>query len=146
MLLLDVSIVLAAHRADHREHAEVRCWFDGLLAGDQQFTVPLLVWASFLRLATNRRIFEVPTPRADAFAFLEATCAQPHHLPTAPGPRHLDLLRQLCEEADATGDLVPDAVIAAVAAEHSAEIVSLDRDFARFPSVPHRRPAGSRTS
>src|SRR5450755_1011503 len=48
--------------------------------------------------------------------------------------------------ADATGDLLPDAVIAAVAAEHSAEIVTLDRDFARFPSVPHRRPAGSRSS
>lgn len=146
MLLLDVNVVLAAHRADHPQHADVRFWFDELLAGDQQFTVPLPVWASFLRLATNRRIFEVPTPRADAFAFLEATCAQPQHLPTAPGPRHLDLLRQLCEEADATGDLLPDAVIAAVAAEHSAEIVTLDRDFARFPSVPHRRPAGSRSS
>ncbi|MGI8712696.1 MAG: type II toxin-antitoxin system VapC family toxin [Solirubrobacteraceae bacterium] len=146
MLLLDVNIVLAAHRGDHPQHAEVRVWFDELLAGDQQFTVPLLVWASFLRLATNRRIFEVPTPRADAFAFLEATCAQPQHLPTAPGPRHLDLLRQLCEEGDATGDLVPDAVIAAVAAEHSAEIVTLDRDFARFPSVPYRRPADNRSS
>lgn len=146
MLLLDVNIVLAAHRGDHPQHEEVRFWFDGLLAGDQQFTVPLLVWASFLRVATNRRIFEVPTPRDDAFAFLEATCGQPQHLPTAPGPRHLELLRQLCDEADAAGDLVPDAVIAAVAAEHSAEIVTLDRDFARFPSVPHRRPAGSRSS
>ncbi len=59
MLLLDVNIVLAAHRGDHPQHAEVRFWFDGLLAGDQQFTVPLLVWASFLRVATSRRIFEV---------------------------------------------------------------------------------------
>ncbi|MGH2805187.1 MAG: TA system VapC family ribonuclease toxin, partial [Thermoleophilaceae bacterium] len=98
------------------------------------------VWASFLRLATNRRIFEVPTPRAEAFAFIEATCAQPLHLPIARGPRHLALLRTLCDEADALGDLVGDAVIAAVAAEHSCEVVTLDRDFARFESVRHQRP------
>ncbi len=132
--------MLAAHRGDHRDHGRVREWFDRLLAGDVPFTVPLLVWASFLRLATNRRIFEIPTPRADAFAFVEATSAQPHHLLVAPGPRHLALLRRLCEEADALGDLVPDAVIAAVAAEHGCEVVTLDRDFARFTSVPHRRP------
>jgi toxin-antitoxin system PIN domain toxin len=120
----------------------VRSWFDELVEGDEIFTVPVLVWASFLRLATNRRIFEVPTPRPDAFAFIDATCEQPTYLPTSPGPRHLALLRRLCDEADASGDLVPDAVIAAVALEHSAEIVTLDRDFARFGSVRHRRPPG----
>lgn len=112
-----------------------------MLAGDERFAVPMLVWASFLRLATNRRIFEVPTPRADAFAFIEATGAQPLHLTIGPGPRHLALLRGLCDEADALGDLIPDAVIVAVAAEHSCEIVTLDRDFARFPSVRHWNPA-----
>ena len=141
MLLLDANVMLAAHREDHPQHQSVRAWLDAMLAGGGQFTVPVLVWASFLRLATNRRIFEVPTPRADAFAFIDAMTAQPGHLLVAPGPRHLDLLRALCDEADALGDLVPDAVIAAVAAEHSCEVVTLDRDFARFASVPHRRPA-----
>ena len=141
MLLLDVNVVLAAHREDHAHHRSVRAWIDSMPAGRRQFTVPVLVWASFLRLATNRRIFEVPTPRTDAFAFIEAMIAQPGHLLVAPGPRHLDLLRALCDEADALGDLVPDAVIAAVAAEHSCEIVTLDRDFARFQSVQHRHPA-----
>jgi uncharacterized protein len=140
VLLLDVNVVLAAHRGDHPDHARVRSWFDGMLAGDERFTVPALVWASFLRLATNRRIFEVPTPRPEAFEFIDATCSQPLHLPVAPGPRHLTLLRRLCDEGDANGDLVADAVIAAVAAEHSCEVITLDRDFGRFPSVRYRRP------
>lgn len=140
MLLLDVNVLLAAHRDDHPAHATVRPWFDELLAGDEPFTVPTTVWASFLRLATHRRVFEVPTPRDQAFAFVEATCAQPHHLATGPGARHLVLLRRMCDEADATGDLVPDAVIGALAVEHGCEVVTLDRDFARFPSVRHRRP------
>ncbi|HUP68888.1 MAG TPA: hypothetical protein VM142_03630 [Acidimicrobiales bacterium] len=51
-------------------------------------------------MATNRRIFEFPAV-ADAFAFIDATTSQRHHLPVAPGPRHLALVRRLCEEADA---------------------------------------------
>ncbi len=53
---------LAAHRDDHPHHRTVRPWFDALLAGDQPFAVPAVVWASFLRIATHRRIFEMPTP------------------------------------------------------------------------------------
>ena len=137
MFLLDVNVVLAAHRRDHPHHAAVRPWFDQLVAGDDPFTVPVVIWASFLRLATNRRIFSVPTPRVDVWAFIDATTAQPHHLLLGPGARHLELLRRLCDEGDAVGDLVPDAVIAAVAAEHGCAVATLDRDFARFPSVPH---------
>jgi toxin-antitoxin system PIN domain toxin len=139
VFILDVNVVLAAHRADHVHHAHVRRWFDELLAGDGDFGVPDLVWGSFLRLATNRRIFNVPTPRIDAFTFIDATIAQPRHLTVAPGPRHLTLVRRLCDEADATGDLVPDAVLGAIAVEHGASIATLDRDFARFTSVRHQR-------
>ena len=142
MFLLDVNVVLAAHRQDHPHHRPVRAWFDATLAGDEPFAVPVTVWASFLRLATNRRIFDVPTPPADAFAFIDAVCAQPLHLRLDPGPRHVALLRRLCDEADAVGDLVPDAVIGAIALEYSCEVVTLDRDFARFQSVRHRRPNG----
>jgi toxin-antitoxin system PIN domain toxin len=137
VFLLDVNLVLAAHRRDHPHHGAVRPWFDDLVAGDAPFTVPVLVWASFLRLVTNRRVFTVPTPREDAWAFLDATTAQPHHLLVGPGPRHLALLRRLCAEGDAVADLVPDAVIAAVAAEHGCAVATLDRDFARFPSIRH---------
>lgn len=138
MLLLDVNVVLAAHRADHPQHAAVRGWFDILLREDEPFTVPTVVWGSFLRLATNRRIFPVPTPRPAAFAFVDAVCAQPHHLLTSPGPRHLALLSKISAEGDAMGDLIPDAVLGALALEHGCEVATLDRDFARFPSVRHR--------
>lgn len=140
MLLLDVNVVLAAHRGDHPHHRPVRAWFDGIIAGDECFAVPMMVWASFLRLATNRWIFTVPTPREEAFAFIDATRTQPHHLDVGPGPAHLDVLRRLCDEADADGDLVPDAVVAALAVEHGFVVATLDRDFARFASIRHVRP------
>lgn len=140
MIILDVNVVLAAQRGDHPNHGPVRRWFDQLTGGVEDFGVPDLVWGSFLRLTTNRRIFEVPTPRGEAFAFVDATRAQANHLAVAPGHRHITLLRELCEEGDASGDLVPDAVLGAIAVEHGATVATLDRDFARFPRVAHIRP------
>ncbi len=140
MLLLDVNVVLAAHRADHAQHAPMRTWFDAVIADAKPFCVPVVVWASFLRLVTNRRIFAVPTPLGEAFAFVDAVCAQPHHLLLGPGVGHLRLLRRVCDEASAAGDLVPDAVIAAIALEHGCAVASLDRDFARFASIEHVIP------
>lgn len=137
MFLLDVNVVVAAHRDDHPQHEVVRPWFDDLVAGDEPFTVPNVVWGSFLRLVTHRKIFACPTTLDEAFAFIDAVEAQPHHLSTGPGPRHLTLLRSACTEGGATANLVPDAVLVAVAAERSCTIATMDRDFARFPRVPH---------
>lgn len=141
MDLLDVNVVLAAHRADHPDHTAVRAWFDRMLDQEMPFTVPSVVWGSFLRVSTSRRIFAVPTSVADAFTFIDAVCAQPSFLLTSTGPRHLVLLKRMCEEGDASGDLVPDAVIGAIALEHGCDVVTLDRDFARFPSIRHVRPS-----
>ena len=140
MLLLDVNVLLAAHREDHPHHASVRPWFDELLAGGDDFGAPAVVWSGFLRLTTNRRVFEVPSSLADAFAFAEAVVAQRGYLPIEPGPGHLARLRGLCEDADATGELVPDAVLAAIALEHGATVATLDRDFARFEGIDRLRP------
>lgn len=141
MLLLDVNVLLAAHRSDHPNHETVRPWFAAQVKSvDDDFGVPSTVWASFLRLVTNRRVFVEPTPLPDAFAFIEATVAQRRHLAVEPGPRHLALVRRLCEEAEASGDLIPDAVLGAIAVEHGASVVTLDRDFTRFSSVRHLRP------
>jgi len=143
VLVLDVNVVLAAFRDDHTHHAVLRPWFVELLAGSEPFAVPVGVWGSFLRLTTSRRAFPVPTPLAEAFAFVQAVSAHPRHLRLEPGPQHLALLRAICEEGNATGELIPDAVIAAIAMEHGCAVASLDRDFARFPSIRHVVPGRS---
>jgi len=140
VLLLDVNVVVAAYRADLPQHELVSRWLEALADQQEPFTVPATVWASFIGLVTNPRIFNPPATVVQAFAFVEAVCARPNHLLVAPGPRHLQLLRRVCEEADATGDRVPDAVLAAIAIEHDCTVASLDRDFARFSSIDHVIP------
>jgi uncharacterized protein len=139
-LLLDVNVVLTAFRDDHPRHPVARPWFDAAVRAPNGFAVPAVVWTSFLRLATHPRVFDPPTPMSDAYEFIESTRGQPEFLAAEPGHRHLDVVRRLCEEGEATGDLVPDAVIAAIAVEHGLVVASFDRDFARLRSVPHVIP------
>jgi predicted nucleic acid-binding protein len=92
---------------------------------------------------SRMRVGRRPRIADDSDVVRPSSCAprpQPHCLRIDPGPRHLTLLRELCDEADASGDLIPDAVLAAIAAEHHCDVVTLDRDFARFTSVRHIRP------
>jgi uncharacterized protein len=140
MKVLDVNVVLPAHRADHPDHDEARDWLDALLARREQFGVPWVVWWSFLRLASHPRIFEVPTPVDESLTFIAAIRRQPGHVAIGPGPRHHDVLQEVLDAGEASADLVPDAVLAAIATEHGGEIVSFDRDFARFPGLRWTRP------
>jgi toxin-antitoxin system PIN domain toxin len=140
MRLLDVNVVLAAHREDHPHFQAARAWLDQTLAARAPFSVTDLVAGSFLRVATNRRIFSLPTPLAEAFAYLRALREQPDHVLLGPGPLHLELLERLCIDADARGDLIPDAQLAAIAIEHACELVSFDYDFARFTELRWTRP------
>jgi hypothetical protein len=135
VILLDVNVVLAAHRADHPHHAVVRPWFDELAGGQTQFWVPDVVWASFVRISTSSRIFAVPTPLDEAFGFLRAVRSHPDHVPLEPGEHHLVVFEDLCTTFDAAGELAVDAYLAALAIERGSALASLDRDFARFEDL-----------
>lgn len=145
MKLLDVNVVLAAHRDDHPDFDTARAWLDQTIAASTPFAIVDLVAGSFLRIATNRRIFSIPTPVDEAFSYLKALRAQPAHVMLAPGPGHIALLEQLCASAEASGDLIADAQLAAIAIEHACELVSFDRDFARFSELNWSRPLPKQT-
>lgn len=141
MKLLDVNVVLAAHRTDHPHYDVVGPWFGRLTSGDDQFWVPEVVWVSFVRVASHRRVFEVPTSLDDCFSFVRAVAGQPNHVDLVPSDRAIALFEGWCRDAEATGDLVPDAYLAALAADHACTLVSLDRDFARFDGLSWERPS-----
>src|SRR3989304_5547577 len=117
MILTDVNVLVSAHRADAPGHAAYRKWLEELINGDQAYGFSDLVLSGFLRVATHPRVFDPPSDLASALAFPEAIRGQPHAVPVAPGPRHWDIFRGLCEAASVRGNLVPDAYLAALAIE-----------------------------
>jgi len=138
--LLDVNVLIYAFREESQDHASYREWLEELVASGNDFAVSGLVFSSFLRLVTNAQIFRPGTPRAKAIAFVETLREQPGFVRVEPGPRHWDIFLQLCEATDASGHLVADAYLAAIAVEHGCEWITADRDFTRFASVRSSHP------
>lgn len=103
-----------------------------------------LVLSGFLRIATNPRVFSPPAPIERALAFADVLRAHTSTVVLAPGERHWDIFRQLCVDAGARGNLVPDAYLAALAIESGSEWITTDRDFARFPGLRWRHPLAPR--
>ncbi len=114
------------------------------MEGEEPFGVPSLVFSGFLRVVTHPRIFSVPSPLSRALAFVEGVRRSPPFVPVEPGPRHWTIFRKLCEEADAKGNLIADAYLAAIAIESGSEWITTDRDYARFPGLRVRHPLKAR--
>lgn len=50
----------------------------------------------------------------------------------SPGAGHAQIVAELFAAGDIAGNLVPDALLAALAIEHGLTLYSTDTDFARF--------------
>ncbi len=140
MLLPDVNVLVYAHRADAVEHAAYARWLTDLVTGDAPFALAEEVLASFVRIVTNPRIFTLPTPLAAALAFGDELLACPGCRIINPGPRRWSIFGRLAAATSATGKLVPDAWLAALAIETGCELATADHDFARFPDLRWHHP------
>lgn len=114
-----------------------------MLAAPAAFAVADVVLAGFVRVVTNPRIFPTPTPLGLALDFATRLRGAANAVVLTPGARHWPIFADLCRAVEAKGNLVAGAIIAALAIEHGAEVISNDRDFARFPGLRWQTPAGS---
>ena len=82
-----------------------------------------------------------PTTREVALESLESLLDSPSLVLLGEGPVHRSHLRRLVLEGEVIGNLVHDAHIAALLVEHGVdELLTADRDFARFSAVRTRNP------
>ncbi|MGH9368796.1 MAG: type II toxin-antitoxin system VapC family toxin [Thermoanaerobaculia bacterium] len=140
MVLCDVNVLVYAFREESEDHLRFRAWVEEALSGDEPFAVSELVLSGFLRVVTNSRVFKPVVPSQIAFAFAEALRGAPSAVAVAPGSRHWDIFRRLCEHSGAKGNLVADAYLAALAIESGCEWITTDRDYARFQGLRWRHP------
>ncbi len=140
MILLDVNVLVYAHREDCDRHPEYREWLERLWAGPSSFGVSELVLSGCLRVVTHPRIFQPPTPLDRAIGFVRQVRDQENSVLVAPGPRHWGIFCELCRTTGARGNLVADAYLAALALESGSEWITTDRDYARFPGLRWRHP------
>jgi toxin-antitoxin system PIN domain toxin len=132
MILPDVNVLIYAFRKDSPEHGLCRNWLEGVVSSDPHFAISPLALAALVRITTSHRLQPSTSSRDEAFAFCDAILAQPNCQIVEPGPRHWDIFRRLCAQADIRGSRITDAWYAALAMEWGCEWITMDRDFARF--------------
>jgi toxin-antitoxin system PIN domain toxin len=140
MVLPDVNVLIYAFRREAPRHAEFRRWLDSAISGPAAFGLYDSVLSSFLRIITNPRVFQYATPVAAGLTFVEALRQSPNSVLVSPGPRHWSIFADLCRKAEAKGNLIADAYLAALAIENGCQWITTDRDYARFPGLDWKHP------
>lgn len=141
MKVVDANVLLYAVDRDAQHHERSRAWLDTSLSGGAVVGLSWIALLAFVRLSTKAGLFPTPLTASQAMDRVEAWLAAPSASLLTPTVDHPRVVRALLDGAGASGNLVNDAHLAALAIEHRGSVVSFDSDFARFDGVRWERPA-----
>lgn len=134
-MIVDANVLLYAVDSASPYHARAAAWLTDALTGDVRVGLPWQTIGAFLRIGTHPRVLASPMTAADAQRYVD-TWLDLETVWVPPATEHTArIYSELARKHQVTGNLVPDAQLAALAIEHGVAIVSGDTDFARFSEV-----------
>jgi toxin-antitoxin system PIN domain toxin len=139
VIAVDANVLVYAHRRDSPFHALAGRAVIQLSEGAASWALPWPCLHEFFSVVTNRRMFRVPTPAERALEQIAGWLTSPSVRVLSEATTHLALLSELIRSAQVTGPQVHDAQIAAICLSHGVrELLTMDRDFSRYPSLNTR--------
>jgi toxin-antitoxin system PIN domain toxin len=134
--LLDANVLLYAYNADSAHHAVCRAWLESAFNDPEEIVaLPWQTLLAFVRIATNPRAVRKPLASEAACEIVSQWLARPNVTTVGCGERFWPRFSEQVVKAKASGPLVTDAALAAVALEQGATLYSTDSDFRRFPGL-----------
>lgn len=143
MILVDANLLVYASIDTFPQHDRAWSWLEDQLQGTARVGLPWPSLLAFLRLVTNPRVLESAVPVEDAWDQVGHWFRAPPVWIPRPTDRHAEVLSGLLVSGRASGDLIPDAHLAALAIEHGLILCSSDGDFARFEDLRWENPLES---
>jgi toxin-antitoxin system PIN domain toxin len=140
VILPDVNVLIYAFRSDSVDHANYKVWLADLVNGAAAYGIAFQVLSSVVRICTHPRIYKQPSNLRETLAFCNVLLEAPNATLILPQERHWSIFQNICVASKATGNLVADAWLAALAIESGCEWVTTDGDFARFDGLNWRTP------
>ncbi len=139
-MIVDANLLLYAVDETANQHKAARAWVEEVLNGPVQVGLPWASLLAFVRIATHPRASRRPLSGEDAWTIVEGWLAAPTAWVPGPTSQHADVLGGLVRSYGLTGNLIPDAHLAALAIEHGVALCSADTDFARFAEIRWTNP------
>ena len=141
MIVPDANLLLYSVDSASPFHEAAAQWWAGCLAGQVPVGLCQPVLFAFLRISTNRRVFQEPLPLEVAGDLVAEWTSHPATRLLLPGEDHVRKVVELLTAAGASGgNLVTDAQIAALALAHRAKVHTADHDFRQFPGLSCHYP------
>jgi uncharacterized protein len=141
MIAVDTNVLVYAHRADSAFHKPAKAAVTALAEGKRSWAIPWPCIHEFYSVVTHPKIYDPPSTTTQAAHQLRAWAASPRLKFLAEGADHLERLLGLIDNGRISGPKVHDARIAAICLAHGVEhLLSMDRDFSRFPQLVTRSP------
>lgn len=134
-MLLDANLLLYAVDQSSPQHEAASGWLTEQLNGARRVGLPWTSLTAFLRIASHPRASDSPLDAEGAWSFVADWLRSDVAWTPTPTERHAEILGGLIRRHRITGNLVPDAHLAALAIEHGLALHSCDSDFARFPEI-----------
>ena len=140
MILVDANLILYAYNSSANQHKAARKWLEETITKPEVFGLPWISIVAFLRISSNPSVFLRPYSIDEACRIVSEWFAQPSVTLLSAGERHWEILERTLTQSQATGPLVTDAHLAALAIEHGAVLCSTDQDFTRFQGLNFKNP------
>lgn len=140
-MLVDANLLLYAVDEQSPHHEAAADWLTRVCNGDRRVGLPWQTIGAFLRIVTHPRVTKRPLTGPQAWTFVsDWLAAAPVWIPPATEQTAAVLASLMDGEPRATGNLVPDALLAALAIEHGLTVMTADTDFERFDEVRWDNP------
>ncbi|HLG21107.1 MAG TPA: type II toxin-antitoxin system VapC family toxin [Bdellovibrionota bacterium] len=140
LTLVDANVLIHAYNLDSSIHRVASEWWADKLSGSERVGLALASVLAFVRITTHPRALAQPKPMKEISEIVSSWFEEDSVDWLHPTERHWEILSRLLVDAQASGNLVPDAHLAALAIEHGATLCTTDRDFSRFPGLKWTNP------
>ena len=138
---LDANLLLYASDETSAVHEQALEFVEGLARADDLFYLFWPTVMGYLRIATHPSIFELPLAPADAMENIDRLLALPNVQTAGEPDRFWPGYKTVAADAEARGNLVPDAHLVALMISHGVRTIwTRDRDYRRFPGIDARDP------
>jgi uncharacterized protein len=137
--LPDANILLYALNQDSKHHLICKSWLEEATSHGHCLLVNDLTECALLRISTLPIISFSTVPFS--LKFWNTLRDYPGTQRCFPQSLHRTLFQRFVTDLHLSGNDINDAWLAALAVEHRATLVSLDRGFSRFPGLVWINPA-----